>query len=164
MVEFTEEGEADPVAAQPAARRGPPWHLWAVGLLSLLWNLIGVADYTLSQLGNRAWLKGGADQMGTTVENMIAYIESFPAWAHAFWALGVWGAVFGSILLLLRNRLAVWAFAISLLGLAVTQFYRAFAPQPEWAQGDLVFNLILWSIATFLLIYAVSMRNKGVIR
>lgn len=153
---------ADPVST--TATRSAPWHLWVVGVLSLLWNLMGVMDYTLSQLGNRAWIEGGAERMGITADQMIAYIESFPGWLHAFWALGVWGAIVGSVLLLLRSRFAVWSFAVSLLGLAVTQFYRAFAPQPEWMQEDLIFNLILWSIATFLLIYAVSMRNKGVLR
>jgi hypothetical protein len=29
---------------------------------------------------------------------------------------------------------------------------------------DVVLNLALWSVATFLPIYAVSMRNKGVLR
>lgn len=164
MVQFIEDAEPAPVVTEQAGPRRTPWHLWAVGILSLLWNLMGATDYTLSQLGNRTWLAAGAEQMGTTVEDMIAYIDGFPAWMHAFWALGVWGAVIGSILLLMRSRHAVWAFAASLLGLAVTQFYRAFTPQPEWAQGDLVFNLILWSVATFLLIYAVSMKNKGVIR
>lgn len=159
------EGTASAAAADghdPA--RAAPWHLWAVGVISLLWNLIGATDYTLSQLRNPAWIEGGAERMGITASEMIAYIDSFPAWMHAFWALGVWGAIIGSILLLMRKRLAVWSFAVSLLGLAATQFYRALTPQPEWVQGDLVFNLILWSIATFLLIYAVSMRNKGVLR
>ena len=160
-----EQGLDHGEAASTADRglRMAPWHLWTVGVVSLLWNLIGAADYTLTQLSNRAWIEGGAERMGITAEQMIAYIDGFPAWLHAFWALGVWGAVIGSILLLARSRYAVWSFAFSLLGLAVTQFRRAFTPQPEWVQGDVVFNLILWSIATFLLIYAISMRNKGVL-
>ncbi len=48
--------------------------------------------------------------------------------------------------------------------MAVTQFYQAFTPQPDWAQSAVVMNLVIWSIATFLLIYAVSMKNKGVLR
>lgn len=164
MVEFLDDATPATVAGAPVESRRAPWHLWAVGLVSLLWNLIGVTDYTLSQLKNRAWIEGWAERMGATADQMIAYIDSFPVWMHAFWALGVWGAVVGSILLLMRSRHAVWSFAVSLLGLAVTQFYRVFTPQPEWMGEDLAMNLILWSIATFLLIYAVSMKNKGVIR
>lgn len=164
MVQFM---EGDAPAAATGARTGistTPWHLWAVGVLSLLWNLIGVTDYTLSQLRNMTWLGAAAENMGISAEEMIAYIDSFPAWLHAFWALGVWGAVAGSLLLLLRSRRAVWAFAVSLLGLAVTQFYRVLTPQPEWMSENMALNLILWSIATFLLIYAVSMQRKGVLR
>ncbi|HEU4820261.1 MAG TPA: hypothetical protein VFS87_03790 [Qipengyuania sp.] len=157
--------DAEPVAAtNHDAAQGAPWHLWAVGGVSLLWNAFGATDYTMSQLRNRDYLGGAAESMGITVDQMIAYIDSFPGWMHAFWALGVWGAFIGSILLLLRKRHAVWAFGLSLLGLAVTQFYQAFTPQPAWSEGALVMNLVIWSIATFLLIYAVSMRNKGVLR
>lgn len=164
MVDFIADADPAPVDAVLGETRKAPWHLWAVGGLSLAWNMIGAADYTLSQLGNRTWLGAAAENMGVTADDMIAYIDSFPAWMHAFWALGVWGAIAGSILLLARSRHAVWAFAVSLLGLAVTQFYRALTPQPEWVGDGLAFNLMLWSIASFLLIYAVSMRNKGVLR
>ena len=157
--------DAEPVTATDHdAVHGAPWHLWAVGGVSLLWNAFGATDYTMSQLRNRDYLGSAAESMGITVDQMIAYIDSFPGWMHAFWALGVWGAFIGSILLLLRKRHAVWAFGLSLLGLAVTQLYQAFTPQPAWAEGALVMNLVIWSIATFLLIYAVSMKNKGVLR
>lgn len=141
-----------------------PWHLWAVGGVSLLWNAFGATDYTMSQTRNRDYLGSAAETMGITADQMIAYIDGFPVWMHAFWALGVWGALIGSVLLLLRKRHAVWAFGLSLLGLAVTQFYQALTPQPAWVESAVVMNLIIWSIATFLLIYAVSMKNKGVLR
>lgn len=164
MVQYV-EGDGPAAATMMGAAAGKaPWHLWAVGVVSLLWNLIGVTDYTMSQLRNPTWIGAAADNMGITAEQMIAYIDSFPVWMHAFWALGVWGAVIGSILLLLRSRRAVWAFAVSLLGLAVTQFYRVLTPQPEWMAENVAMNLILWSIATFLLIYAASMRGKGALR
>lgn len=157
--------DAEPVAtAGHDPTHAAPWHLWAVSGVSLLWNAVGATDYTMSQLRNRDYLGAAAESMGITADQMIAHIGSFPGWMHAFWALGVWGALIGSVLLLLRNRRAVWAFALSLLGLAVTQFYQALTPQPTWAEGALVMNLVIWSIATFLLIYAVSMKNKGVLR
>lgn len=164
MVDFMEGAEPEAAITAPAEHSKAPWHLWAVGLISLAWNLIGATDYTLSQFRNRTWIGAAAENMGVATEEMIAYLDSFPAWLHAFWALGVWGATIGSILLLLRSRHAVWSFALSLLGLAVTQFHRLLTPQPEWVGEDVVLNLALWSVATFLPIYAVSMRNKGVLR
>ena len=162
MVRAQNDGELAP--APGFAERQAPWHLWAVGGVSLLWNAVGATDYTMSQLRNRDYLGNAAEGVGITAEQMIAYIESFPAWMHAFWALGVWGALVGSALLLLRTRRAVWAFGLSLIGLAVTQIYQAVTPQPDWVTSNLAMNLVIWSIATFLLIYAISMRNKRVLR
>lgn len=163
MAEYVEDA-----AAASAADRGAtdhaPWHLWVVGVVSLLWNCFGATDYTMSQLRNRDWLGGAAEAMGITADQMIAYIDGFPGWMHAFWALGVWGALIGSILLLLRKRHAVWAYALSLIGLAVTQLYQAVTPQPEWVESNVAMNVIIWAIAIFLLIYAVSMKNRGVLR
>lgn len=163
MVDYTDNA-APVTGSENGLARATPWHLWAVGGVSLLWNAFGATDYTMSQMRNRDYLGSAAESMGITVDQMIAYIDGFPVWMHAFWAMGVWGALIGSVLLLLRKRLAVWAFGLSLLGLAVTQFYQAFTPQPAWAQSAVVMNLVIWSIATFLLIYAVSMKNKGVLR
>jgi len=83
-----------------------PAHLWVVGVLSLLWNFFGCLDYTMTNLKNAAWLaKMSPDQ--------LAYMNSLPGWLTAFWAIGVWGGLIGSILLLMRNRYAVWAFGLS---------------------------------------------------
>ena len=164
MVQYLDEDAGLVPATTRATGRSAPWHLWAVGVVSLLWNAFGATDYTMSQLRNRDYLGSAAEGMGITADQMIAYIDAFPNWLHGFWALGVWGALIGSLLLLFRRRHAVWAFGLSLLGLAVTQFYQAFTPQPAWAESAVVMNIVIWSIATFLLIYAVSMRRKGVLR
>lgn len=168
MVQFTDDSRpvmveepgdlASPVTGQT------PWHLWVVGGVSLLWNCFGAMDYTMSQLRNEAYLGAAAKSMGITAAEMIAFIDSFPVWMHAFWALGVWGALAGSVLLLMRSRYAVWAFAVSLTGLAVTQLYQTTTVQPEWMDTSKGMTIFIWSVATFLLIYAVSMRNKGVLR
>jgi hypothetical protein len=39
-----------------------------------------------------------------------------PAWMTGVWAIGVWGALAGSVLLLLRSKWAVHVFAASLAG------------------------------------------------
>lgn len=163
MVQFMEE--AQPADAGAPVRAGrTPWHLWVVGILALLWNGFGAVDYTMSQLRNEAYLGSAAESMGITAAEMIAFIDSFPTWMHAFWALGVWGALAGSVLLLLRSRYAVWAYALSLLGLAVTQIYQAGMDKPDWAEAAAAMNIVIWAIALFLLAYAFVMRKRGVLR
>ncbi|GAC1572238.1 MAG: hypothetical protein NVS3B5_00970 [Sphingomicrobium sp.] len=97
----------------------------------------------------------------------MAYFGSFPAWAIALWALGVWGALAGSVLLLARSRLAVIAFVMSLAGLAGSTLYQFVVhPVPADMRGPtmLVLNLIIWAAAIGLLLYARSMRQRGVLR
>lgn len=143
-----------------------PWHVWAVGVVSLLWNLFGANDFYQTQTGNREYVADMAGQIGATPDEVIGYFQAYPLWLDIFWAAGVFGAVAGSVLLLLRNRFAVLAFAVSLVGLAVTTLYQLVVGQPDWMTGttNAVMAIVIWSIATFLLIYAASMRRRGVLR
>ena len=142
-------------------RAGTPWHLWVVGVVTLLWNAMGAADYLFSNLGSAFWFE--AMQYPPAG---IAYLDAFPFWARVAWGMGTVGAFLGSLLLLFRSRLAVIAFALSLVGILFVTIYEAGAVmppeletmQPAW------FPILLWSVAIFLLIYSWSMRKKGVLR
>lgn len=137
-----------------------PWHLWAVGVLSLLWNSGGAFDYTMTKTRNADYLAGFPPET-------LAFVERIPVWANIPWALGVWGAVAGSILLLARSRWAVPAFAVSLAGLAGSTFYQygvADMPASMTTGGSMAFSAALWAVAGFLLWYAMRMRTRGVLR
>jgi hypothetical protein len=67
-----------------------PWHLWAVGAVSLLWNAYGGYDYTMSMTQGAAYLASA----GMTPDQ-VAYYEAMPVWMTAIWAVGVWGGVMG---------------------------------------------------------------------
>lgn len=139
-------------------KKNTPWHLWVVGAVSLLWNLGGVASYTMTKL---AALEGS----GMPTEQ-LTYYYSFPAWATAFWALGVWGCFFGSAALLLRSRYAVWLFGISIVGLVGTTVYqRMFSEMPETLQtmGHNLFALAIWVITIGLFFYARRQVQNGVL-
>ena len=95
-------------------------------------------------------------------------VTGFPVWANAGWALGVWGSVIGSLLLLVRSRHAVAAFLVSLAGLAVSCVY-----QFGMHYGDLmrmfgtfpmVFTAVIWVILIALFIYASKQAAAGVLR
>lgn len=137
-----------------------PWHLWAVGIISLLWNAGGAASYTMTELR----MLEGMD--GITPE-MLEYFYGFPAWAVALWALGVWGCFLGSILLLFRSRFAVWSFGVSIVGLiGVTAYERLVIVLPEAMQttGQNLFAVAIWVITIALFIYSLRMTKAGVLR
>jgi hypothetical protein len=97
---------------------------------------------------------------------MLAYMDTYPAWADALWAFGVWGGLLGSLLLLLRRRWAVPAFLVSLLGALVSFVMTSSRELPpelaELDQGAIMYIVI--AIAAFLLFYAARMRKAGVLR
>ena len=141
-----------------------PVHLWFVGVLSLLWNCFGAYDYFMTRTRNMEYL---SSMPGLTPEQILAYVDSFPLWAQAAWGFGVWGALLGSILLLMRNRWAVTAFAVSLAGAIISFAYQyagppAPAPMNEGAMA--VMPIVIIAVAALLYFYAYRQRASGVLR
>lgn len=149
-----------------ATRAKAPWHLWVLGILSLLWFAGGANDYVMTKTQNAAYLGMAADSMGVSVESILAYFNSYPLWATVCWALGVWGAVAGSILLLLRSRFAFHALVASLVGLAGSTAYTFMSDiPPEFATtGQLVFSVVIWLSVIGMALYARAMTRAGVLR
>jgi hypothetical protein len=133
-----------------------PWHLWLVGVLTLLFNAMGVMSYVTTELGMLA-------EMGMTPEQ-IAFMDSYPAGAVALWALGVWGAFAGSVLLLLRSKWAVPAMVAATVGLIGTTIYNyALMNVPASMQAPAL-DVAIWAVTLFLLFYAWRMTKAGVLK
>ena len=142
-----------------------PMHLWIVGILSLLWNSFGCFDYFMTRTKGAAWIS----QMmpGVNGDQFMAYVNAFPLWASIGWGLGVWFALAGSILLLMRHRLTVMAFGISLVGAVIGIGYQLMNPVdiPEMHagfNGFVPYLVVLIALALFL--YARAQAAKGVLR
>lgn len=140
-----------------------PWHIWVVGVISLLWNGFGAFDFIQTTTRGEAYMReAGFDQV------MIEYFMAMPNWMYGPWILGVWGAVIGSILLLLRNKLAVWAFAASALGALISLIYgKMIDPPPPPPAGMEMMGympFVIMAVAAFLLWYAWTMAKRGVLR
>ncbi|MGH7026762.1 hypothetical protein [Brevundimonas sp.] len=140
-----------------------PWHLWLVGVLSLLWSGFGGYDFIQTTTRGEVYMRESG--FG---DDMIAYFNAMPAWMYLPWTLGVWGAVIGSLLLLARSRWAVHAFALSLLGAVVSLIYSKFINPPPALPPELAMMewmpYVIALIAAFLLWYAWTMAKKGVLR
>ena len=89
-----------------------PWHLWVVGILGVLWDAVGAWDYLATETQNEAY-------MSRFTPEQLEFFYGFPTWVVAFWALAVWGGVLGTILLLLRKRLAAPVLLVSFLAVGV---------------------------------------------
>jgi len=143
---------ATAIGGRPAA----PWHLWAVGIATLLFNAMGVLSYTMTKFGRLADLGMTPDQ--------IAFMDSYPAWISAFWALGVWGAFAGSVLLLLRSRWALAAVIVATIGLVGTTIGNYLVLDVPAAMQAPALDAAIWVVTLFLLFYARRMAAACVLR
>lgn len=137
-----------------------PAHLWIIGFLALLWNAFGCYDYLMTQTSNAAYLS-------KMPAEALTYIEGLPAWLTAFWAIGVWGGLIGSVLLLMRSRYAVWAYALSLIGAVVGMGYQMYVePMPaSMNQGAMaIMPWVIIGVAVFQLWYGWTQEKKGVLK
>jgi len=135
-----------------------PVHLWIVAILSLLWNAIGAFDYTATELKLDFY-------MSQFSAEQLDYFYAFPAWVVAAWAIGVWGALFGSLALLMRKAFSVWLFGLSILGMAATSVYSFVLTDSSAVVGEgaLTFTIVIWVVALFLYFYSSAMARRRVL-
>ena len=135
-----------------------PRHLWIVGILALLWNLVGAMDYIMTETRNEAY-------MSRFTPEQLEFFYDVPAWLVAFWAIAVWGGVFGAVLILVRRKLAVPVLVVSFLCMMVTVIRNyGFAGGADIVGAfGLFFSAVVFVIALALIIYARAMARRGVL-
>ncbi|MCJ7451703.1 MAG: hypothetical protein MUO39_04410 [Steroidobacteraceae bacterium] len=136
-----------------------PWHLWVVGIAALLWNAVGALDYVMTQTRN-------AQYMAAFTAEQLEFFYGLPAWTVAAWAIGVWGGVLGSLLLLLRKSLATWVFLASLIGVVLTTFQNYVLSnglEVMGGPGAVVFTAVIFLVAVALYVYARAMTTRRVL-
>ena len=138
----------------------PTTLFWILGIVFLLWNLMGCGIYLMdTMMSDAAYVEAhGAE--------MAAAREFYPVWATAFYAIAVWGGLVAAILLLLRKRLSVSLFILSLLA-AVICFIPNFTNETLRAAGGSTFwlmPLIVVFLGMVEVWFSRSQRAKGVLR
>jgi len=137
----------------------PGTGFWVIGVLALVWYLIGFAMYY-------GFVTATPEQLAEQLNDaQLAVITATPTWVTAANAAAVTFGVLACVLLLLRQKLAVPSFAISLAAAVVQDVYvfgmsdsvAAFGMQPVVIQG----LVLLFGAA--LLWYAQQKKNAGVI-
>ena len=139
---------------------GRPWHLWLIGVIGLLWSVMGVISFLLTEMKVEAVMSQFPPQQR-------AYFESFPLWIVALWAISLFGSVIGCLLLLLRNRLAFPVLLASVIAAVVFNLGGLFllgGMEVMRETGGLGFTIFPILFAAFLAYYARAMRVTGVLR
>ena len=136
-----------------------PKHLWVVGVFALLWSAMGAMDYVMTQTGNEEY-------MSSFTAEQLAFFYGMPAWADATWAIAVWGGVLGALLLLFRQRYAVWVFLASLVSMVITTFQNYALSNGMEIMGDafaLAFNAAIFLLALAFYLYARAMLERKIL-
>jgi hypothetical protein len=136
-----------------------PRHLWVIGVVSLMWNAMGAFDFVMTQTRNEAY-------MSSFTPEQLSFFYGFPAWVVAAWAVGVWGGVLGSLLLLFRRRMAVWIFLASLAAIVITTFQNLVLSNGMAVVGDafsLGFTAVIFVVALALFLYARAMLKRNIL-
>lgn len=136
-----------------------PWHLWAVGVVGILWNSLGCFDYFMTQTKGDDYMMAA----GMT-EAQIAFMHNSPKWMTAVWAIGVWGGLAGAVLLLLKNKLAVPVFVASLVSYSLSVLYNTvIAPMPG-AGDHLAMFVVIFAGCVFFVWYSMRAKKQGLLR
>lgn len=97
----------------------PTW-FWIVAIAALLWNLLGVLAFAVD-----IHLKSTPAALAQLPAEQRVLYENVPIWATVAYAVAVFGGVLGSLMLVLKKRLALPLLVLSLVGVLV-QFSHAF--------------------------------------
>ena len=93
----------------------PAW-FWGIAAISLLWNIIGCAIFLAEFFAQDAMIESMTNEQKQ-------WARSTPSWIYFDFAISVCSGVAGSICLLMRRRLSVTLFSISLVAVLIQMVY-----------------------------------------
>jgi len=134
---------------------GVHWSFWAIGAVTLIWNVMGVINF---------FVQMNADALASFPESHRAIIEGRPAWATGAFAIAVFGGALGCLLLLLRKSAAYYLFIASLLGVIVQLIHTLGIASStiDFSPFDISMIILMpLVVAAFLIWYSKRAESKG---
>lgn len=137
------------------------WHLWLIGIIALLFNFIGVFDFVM------AMAQGAKYQASAGMTPaQIAHYQAMPGWMTVVWAVGVFAAFGASILLLMRRRLALPVFVLSLAAFLGSLLYTYVLTDGGAIMGQqmAITSAVIAGLLVFFIGYSRFMTVQGALR
>ena len=135
---------------------GTPRSFLIIGIIALLWNLMGVMSYIMH-------VTMSPEALANMSEAERALMESAPAWATGAFAIAVFGGTLACVGLLLKKAWSVPVFLVSLVAIVVqfTQWLFMTAAMEVYGMEALVMPLLVTIIGVFLVWYSRDVKAKG---
>ena len=129
--------------------RKPSNLFWVISSIALVWNLMGVFNYL-----DQAFM---TDKILETLpkEQQILY-QDISAWVTAAFAIAVFSGTLGSLLLLLKKKIATTFFIISFLGIVGQMSYGLLIDQNSDSYGPMgiAMPIIIIAFGGYLIWYS----------
>jgi hypothetical protein len=134
----------------------PPVWFWVIGVIALLWNLMGVNAYLQQAYRTEAFTS-------MLTSEQLDLVNSTPAWAIGAFAIAVFAGALGCIALLLRKSWAKSLFLLSLIGIIVQMIYNLFISKAMevYGPGAVVMPILVMLVGIFLVWYSKRSIIKG---
>lgn len=134
----------------------PTKWLKTISIFAIVWNLLGIAAYLMQVFMTD-------EHKALLPEAEQALYANIPAWYTAAFALAVFGGFLGSVLLLMKKKLAVSLLFLSLIAVFVQMYYNFFISHSMevYGPGSAVMPILVILIAIFLVGYARKLHANG---
>ncbi len=131
----------------------PSVGFWVASVTGLLWNLLGVNAYIQQAYKTESFREN-------FIEQQLAIMDNFPAWATAAFAIAVFAGAFGCIALLFRKKFAKTLFILSLLGVIVQFYYELFMTNAIDFYGT--FDWVMTIMIPLVSIFLIGLSKKAI--
>lgn len=130
-----------------------------VAVLALLWNIMGDAAYLMQ-------VTMDLDALAKTDPYQAQMFATMPAWLWSAYAIAVWVGTLAAICLLLRRKIAVPLYAVSLAAVLVQFGYTLGATDLLAVKGvtAAIFPVIIIVLTAAQFAYARRMKAQGWLR
>ncbi|REE81674.1 hypothetical protein BX611_1209 [Lutibacter oceani] len=135
----------------------PTTLFWVIGVIALLWNIMGVVAYL-----DQAYITDEAIALLPEAEQ--AYYNGVPAWVTAAFAIAVFSGLLGCILLLMKKKFATSLFILSFITVIIQFIYNFFIQEfMELNASKMAMPIVVIIIAVFLVWYSKDSEKKGLL-
>ena len=93
--------------------------LKVIAIIAIIWNLFGVISYLM-----HAYMSN--ETLATLPKNQQEFMTNLPSWRMASFAIATFGGLLGSIFLLLKKKIAIPLFILSLIAIIIGNYYDIF--------------------------------------
>ncbi len=135
----------------------PNTGFWIIAVLALLWNLLGVFLWAMEHFFMTEEMKAAYPP------EELELMNSMPSWGIYVYGIAVFGGLLASVLLLIRKKMAIAIFGISLLAILIQMGYWVFGMDSVSVMGpqSLIMPLIVIAIAIFEYFYSKGAARNG---